>query len=135
MPSFDAIDAALQTAKSAWKGCDWNTVFGQRQVNLCGLSSRQSRLAAQATRGEESLLWQSATEYLETVERDARSAADLANHSVELWKRGDLAKASLLVTEAIAIEAKYRPPIAYPKLLDSMTQHAPPDALAEPSLS
>jgi hypothetical protein len=116
MTSTELLRAALQSAQAAWTGCDWETEFGPGRINLRGLTSRQARLAAQATRGEESTQWREVCHYLDAVERDARLAAELASAAVDFWSLGNTAEASCRLEEAIALEAHYRPPFAYPRL-------------------
>ncbi len=89
MTSLNVLQEALQSSTSAWKGCDWDTDFGSRRANLRGLCSRQARLAAQATRGDESAYWREVCRFLENVEQDARAAAELAGQAVEIWRLGN----------------------------------------------
>ncbi len=117
---------ALRVAQAAWSGCDWETEFGVSRINLCGLRSQQVRLAAQATRGAEASCWQEAFHYLETVEREARQAAELARRAIEKWNLGDRESARKFLDEAIALEAQYRPPIAYANLSEVMKRSDPP---------
>ncbi len=91
MDSTSILNQALDAAQSAWVGCDWDTEFGDRKQNLRGLRSRQAKLAAQATRGAESIRWWEACRFLERIEQDARAAASLAAKAVAQWQRGDLA--------------------------------------------
>ena len=116
MTSRDLLHAALQSAQAAWTGCDWDTEFGPNRINLRGLSSRQARLAAQATRGDESTQWREVIHYLDAVEQDARLAAELASDAVDFWSLGNTAEASRRLEQAIALESHYRQPIAYPRL-------------------
>lgn len=117
---------ALRVAQAAWSGCNWKTEFGVARINLCGLRSQQVRLAAQATRGAEATCWQAACHYLETVERDARQAAELARRSIDKWHLGDIESARQLLDDAIALEAQYRPPIAYASLRELISRANPP---------
>ena len=123
MTSLDVLKEALQTAQAAWTGCDWDTEFGLRRANLRGLCSRQARLAAQATRGEESAYWREVCKYLDAVELDARTAAELAGGAVEIWDLGNTVEALRRLEDAIALEARYREPVAYAKLLSLMRQN------------
>ena len=117
---------ALQVAQAAWSGCDWETEFTVARINLCGLRSHQARLAAQATRGAEATCWREACHYLETVEREARQAAELARRSIEKWNLGDAESARKLLDEAVALEAQYRQPIAYANLRQAIRPADPP---------
>ena len=123
---------ALQAAQAGWSGCDWETEFGTTRVNLRGLRSHQARLAAQATRGAEASCWQEACRYLETVERDASRAAELARCCIEKWMLGDIEAARRLLDEAIALEARYRRPITYPNLKSALGIKTPPSTQAGP---
>ena len=123
MTSLDVLQEALQSSTSAWKGCDWDTNFGPRRTNLRGLCSRQARLAAQATRGDESAYWREVCRFLENVEQDARAAAELAGQAVEIWRLGNFTEGLRRMEEAIAIEARYREPVAYPKLRAIMQEN------------
>ena len=59
---------------------------------------------------------------MDLVELDAKKAAALAAEAVDVWGLGDFAKASSRLEEAIAIEARYRNPIAYPGLRPLMQE-------------
>ena len=123
MAAADEILTALQLAQSAWTGCDWDTDFGLRRANLRGLCSRQARLAAEATRGAESEFWREAFQYLDTVERDAVSAASLASEAVVLWQFGNTAEALERLDGAIALESRHRTPSGYAALREKMTEN------------
>jgi hypothetical protein len=125
MTSLDVLNEALQSARAAWTGCDWDTEFGARRANLRGLCSRQAQLAAQATRGEESTHWREVGRYLETVEQDARRAADLAGEAIKVWSLGNVAEARNRLEEAIELEARYREPVAYSRLRRLMREQEP----------
>lgn len=116
MTSSEDLLEALRSAPSSWQGCDWDTEFGLRRANLRGLSSRQARLAAEATRGKESEFWREAFRYLDGVERDARTAASLASEAIVLWQLGSHAEALTRLDGAITLEGKYRTPVCYAPL-------------------
>ncbi len=80
---MDPSDLRLEfgIASQKWIGCNWPTCFGPRLLNLNGLFSRQAILLAEATAGNESSDWLDAAQWLETVEKDARSAMQLAQQS------------------------------------------------------
>ena len=122
---LQVLKQALQAAQAAWTGCDWDTEFGPARVNLRGLCSRQAKLAAQATRGEESSHWREACQFLDTVEHDARMAADLASKAVDAWSLGNIAEAIRRLEAAIELEARYREPVAYPSLRELMQPPTP----------
>jgi len=111
-PLGDLRDA-MKEAKLAWQGCEWITEFGPQRMNLCGLRSRQASLAAKATRGEESKCWKEAALWLETVERDAARAAELAEFAIQAAQQNEFQKMQRLLMDAIALEQKYRIAIVY----------------------
>lgn len=114
------LNQALFAARSAWIGCDWDTEFGDRKQNLRGLRSRQAKLAAQATRGNESMHWWDVYRFLERIETDARSAAALATAAVAHWQRGEWTPALDQIDRAIALEAAHHPPHVYSRLRQLM---------------
>lgn len=122
MTTAEDLSTALQQAQSSWKGCDWDTQFGLRRANLRGLCSRQARLAADATRGEESDFWREVFRYLDGVERDAAAAASLASEAVALWQIGKKLEALQRLDVAISLEAKYRSPACYVELREQMQE-------------
>ena len=128
MDSTSILNQALGAAQSAWVGCDWDTEFGDRKQNLRGLRSRQAKLAAQATRGAESIRWWAACRFLERIEQDARVAASLAAKAVAQWQRGDLVAALNHLDQAIELESNYHPPQVYPLLRQRMVQVTQPTA-------
>jgi hypothetical protein len=122
MTSLDVLKEALEAAQAAWAGCDWDTEFGPGRTNLRGLCSRQARLAAQATRGDESAHWRDVCHFLDAVEQDARRAAELAQGAVDVWSLGNVVEGLRRLEDAIALEARYREPVAYPGLRNLMQQ-------------
>jgi hypothetical protein len=124
MTSLDLLDEALQSAATAWTGCDWDTEFGPHKANLRGLCSRQARLAAQATRGEESARWREVCQFLEAVEQDARRATELVCGAIGVWRLGNELEALRRLDDAIALEARYREPVAYTRIRDLMQVNA-----------
>ena len=123
MAATDGLSTALQLAQSAWTGCDWDTDFGARRANLRGLSSRQARLAAEATRGTESEFWREASQYLDAIERDAATAASLASEAVVFWQLGNSTEALERLEGAIALESRYRRSSAYAAVREKMTEN------------
>ena len=107
MFEIEALKLLLQRAQDQWRGCDWPTSFGPKQLNLCGIRSRQASLAAKATRGDEAACWSDAVAWLNTVERDAADAAELASRAFTEAERCSWTSAKDLVEKAEALEAKY----------------------------
>lgn len=105
--SFDMIAQLIQTARVRWQGCDWPTQFGLRMLDLNGIRSRQAKLAAKATRGEESACWAAATAWLAEVEGDAKKAASLAEKALDEAKRRCWDSANDLMRQAESLESKY----------------------------
>jgi hypothetical protein len=122
---LDVLKEALQAAQAAWTGCDWDTEFGPGRENLRGLCSRQARLAALATRGDESAYWREVCRFLDSVEQDARTAAELASKAIDLWHLGNIGEALRQLEDAIALEARYREPVAYSELRSLMKTTEP----------
>lgn len=122
MTRSDVLKEALKSAQAAWTGCDWDTEFGPDRENLRGLCCRQARLAAQATRGDESDHWREVSRFLDAVEQDARMAAESASAAVEVWILGNVTEALRRLDSAIALEARYREPVAYLRLRSLMRQ-------------
>ena len=116
MTPLDVVTEALRSAHAAWTGCDWDIEFGPSRTNLRGLCGRQARLAAQATRGDESAHRRAVCRYLHSVERDARTATQLACAAVAAWRLGNISEALRRLEDAIAVEGRYHDPVAYPRL-------------------
>ncbi len=125
MTATDEISAALRIAHSGWIGCDWDTEFGPERANLRGLSSRQARLAAEATRGSESQFWREAQQYLDQIERDRGAAANYASEAVDFWRLGNKVAAMERLESAINLEATYRSPVVYSKLREVLRASSP----------
>ncbi|SMP73856.1 hypothetical protein SAMN06265222_11727 [Neorhodopirellula lusitana] len=103
----EAMRQLIHAAQAHWQGCDWPTRFGPRNLDLAGIRSRQAKLAAKATRGEEATGWAEAVAWLAEVENDAAQAAGLAERA---FCEAELAKwvaASDLLQQAESLEAKY----------------------------
>lgn len=109
----ESLNDSLRAAQAGWTGCDWDTEFGPEKKNLRGLRSGQARLAAQATRGEESAYWREVSIFLEQVEKDAAAASQLASDAVECWIGGNQTEAIERLRKAISVEARYREPVTY----------------------
>lgn len=120
--SADSLSESLRTAQAGWTGCDWDLEFGPEKKNLRGLRSGQARLAAQATRGDESVYWREVSAFLEQLERDASSASQLASDAVQLWMSGNHQEAIEHLDQAIRLEARYREPVTYSPLRKLIAQ-------------
>lgn len=122
MDSTSILNQALDAAQTAWVGCDWDTEFGERKQNLRGLRSRQAKLAAQATRGAESIHWWDAYRFLARIEADAKTASSLATTAVALWQRGEFASGLERLDQAIELESTYHSTPVYASLRQLMLQ-------------
>ena len=90
-----------------WRTCDWKTAWGDRQLNLDGLHSRQAECIARATCGQESLEWRRAAEWLRVVEQDATSACEFARKSLYAIEQQDFATALAMIEQACLTEARW----------------------------
>lgn len=111
-PSFrhrypETIAEQIRSARVRWQGCDWPTKFGDDGLDLNGIRSRQSNLAAKATRGKEAIQWAAATAWLAEVEADAARAAELAQQSLDEAMRSCWDSANDLIHQAELLESKY----------------------------
>jgi hypothetical protein len=97
----------IQAAQTHWQGCDWPTRFGPKKLDLAGIRSRQAKLAAKATRGEEATCWAAAVAWLTEVEGDAAQAAELAEQAFSAAERNQWVAASDLLLQAESLEAKH----------------------------
>ncbi len=112
-PTLDTVVEAHALATKQWWGCNWRTQFGPRKLNLRDVRSRQARLIANATSGEESSAWEAATEYLVGIENDASDAEVAAAKAVLLVRRNSWRKALGAIDEAVVLETKYRHSIVW----------------------
>ncbi|WP_146537405.1 hypothetical protein [Rubripirellula reticaptiva] len=103
----EAMKQRIQAARDQWRGCEWQTSFGPQKLDLAGIRRRQAILAAKATRGEESVGWFQAVQWLGEVERDAVQAAEFADRAFAEAERNCWTEASDLLSQAEALEAKY----------------------------
>lgn len=117
------IQRAFQYGLGRWVGCDWDIAFGTQRLQLKGMKSRQARLLANATAGNESLAWHEAANWLENVERDAQQAESEAYCANELAKSGRLSDAEVHARKACELEQSYEQSIAWAELLQAI-QHA-----------
>ena len=115
-PYRDVARAYLE-AVGAWRGCDWETSFGPRHLNLNNLTARQTRILADATSGEESNCWDEATRWLEAVERDSKAARNYAAAATGLLT-SNVTAALDRIENAIRLESKYREPTVWKQLRD-----------------
>ena len=112
----NAAESYLKGAK-AWRGCDWETSFGPRHLNLNSLTARQTRILADATSGDESNCWDEATRWLEAIERDAKAARNYAAAATGLLT-SNVTAALDLIENASRLESKYREPTVWKPLRD-----------------
>ena len=127
----DGQAAVCDFYRIKWKGCDWPTKFGSRKLNLCGLSSRQARIAANATRCEEAECWRAATEWLAAVESDAATARRQVMRAAVAERRGDLTAAERWLVAAAEIESRYRSGGEIQALLERFRGQSGGDHVAE----
>jgi hypothetical protein len=109
---------SMMLASQQWSGCDWETEFGPRGLNLRGTRSRQALLVAKATRGDEAQQWKEAAKWLAKVESDAEAAREFASRAAQAAASGDLAAASRHLAEAACLESHYPLPPHYKRCLD-----------------
>lgn len=119
-PTLDTVAQVHARSMTQWWGCNWQTQFGPRKLNLHDVRSRQARLIANATSGDESSAWDAATEYLSDVENDAAAAEHAAAKAVSLVRRGQWHKALTTIDEAVALETKYRQSVVWRPLRDEI---------------
>ncbi len=100
-------------AVNQWLGCDWQTAFGARRLDLNGMRSDQTRILSDATSGDESKAWEEATAWLEQVDQDALGAQAAASLAVTHFENQHFAKAIEQIDLAVALEAKYRKPVTW----------------------
>ena len=103
----EAMRQLIQAAQTHWQGCDWPTRFGPKNLDLTGIRSRQAKLAAKATRGEEATCWATAVAWLSEVETDAAQAAELADRAFSEAEQYHWVAAHDLLQQAESLEAKY----------------------------
>lgn len=103
----ESLRQTIDSAQRGWVGCCWETAFGSRKLNLCGLTSRQALLAARALRGEEASCWREAAEWLRRVEADAAKAKQLAEQAWTQATANHFVIAHELLSESATLEAKY----------------------------
>lgn len=116
MNSAKEISDVYLAAVDRWTGCDWTTNFGSRHLNLHGMNSRQTRLLAEATSGEESSAWGDATRWLDQVQRDAKAAQTAAATAIECLQKDDVSAALSKIKEARQLESRYRQPVVWAPL-------------------
>lgn len=118
--TYSDLSEALLSALGRWTGCDWETTFGERRLNLSGMRSRQARLLADVTSTIEANYWVEATLYLQHVERDAADAEELARRAIQCLTDGHAEAALTAICRAVMIEAKYREPTVWTPLRDAI---------------
>ncbi len=119
-PARDSIMQTHALAISQWWGCNWQTQYGPRKLNLLDMRSRQARLIAEATSGEEAKAWDAATTYLHEVESDAAAAEMAATDAISLVNREQWPAALAAIEKAVALETKYRQSVVWHPLRDEI---------------
>lgn len=100
------VDKIFQEIERHWTGCDWDTNFGSRQLNLNGLASKRTQLLCNATSGEESRTWAEATAWLRQLESDAVEARSFAKYAVEFCRNHKYGAALKAIETTCEIEAR-----------------------------
>lgn len=131
----ESLRQTIDSAQTSWVGCCWETAFGSRKLNLCGLSSRQALLAARALRGEEAACWRDAAEWLRQVEDDAAHAKELAEQSWTQATANHFVKAYELLSESAILESKYPVATRYRECLITLEGLIPKKCIPEGRLS
>lgn len=116
--SIDAILNAYRSGHFQWRGCQWHEEFGPLRLDLNGLTARQARILANATAGTESRAWHQAADWLEAVERDAKTAEAEASLAVHLATSGRYSEAECHATSACILQKKYPADPVWNELLD-----------------
>lgn len=128
MAGASALDRTFadifEQLEGRWVGCDWATDFGERHLDLCGVTARQASLLARATSGQESAHWQEAARWLATVEADAQAAAQAAWVARQEAAAGRLANALEHARRACELERPYHPQAVWQPLIDAIQSHA-----------
>jgi hypothetical protein len=115
-----AIQRQYEAAIGRWVGCNWQTSFGPRKLNLKDMRPHQTRMLADATAGDESTAWNEATVFLDNVGRDARAAQQAADDAMTHIRRGRCEEALAEMQQAVLLEAKYREPVIWASLYDAI---------------
>lgn len=121
LATYESVTRVYESATRQWWGCNWRTEFGSRKLNLCDVRSRQARLMANATSGDESSAWEQATRYLAEVEVDARNAERAAAHAISMVDNGRWRDALSEMDIAVKLESKYRESIVWRPLRNEIT--------------
>lgn len=121
--SLESLRRILDRATKNWNGCNWQTEFGSRKLDLCGIRSHQAHWLAEATSGDEALAWQIAERFLSQLEEDAKRAAKHGERCFELFAASRWQEALAFAEAAVLLEATYRDPIAWPPLRDAIAEH------------
>jgi hypothetical protein len=118
--SDDPIRRAFSAGAGRWVGCDWDTDFGPRHLNLRGIRARQAALLAHALAGAEAQAWFEAEDWLQQVERDASDAEVAADQAFMFAASNDHSKAESAALRACEIAAKYSRGEVWQPLLDAI---------------
>lgn len=115
-PTRESIMKIHAMATAQWWGCNWHTQYGPRKLNLFEVRSRQARLIADATSGDESRAWDVASEYLRNVEADAAAAEVAAAEAIAMIGQEQWNAALSAIESAVALETKYRDSLTWSPL-------------------
>ena len=121
----EKLQQLYDDAMNRWVGCNWQTTFGPRQLNLNGVRAHQARLMSEATSGSESAAWLEATQFLESLENDARAARTASKKAVLLVESCHLPEALVEAQNAVSLESKHLDPVVWKPLLDAIAAIQP----------
>ena len=119
---YHKVLLAYANAHSHWHGCDWETSFGLRQLNLRGITARQATLIANATAGQESQAWRAAARWLDEIETKAQRAEELAREALAAAIRGNIVAALESACRARDLEAAYHGVCCWNDLVSQLHQ-------------
>jgi hypothetical protein len=122
-PALDRTFSDIyERLESCWGGCDWTTDFGERHLDLCGVTARHAALLARATSGQESDQWQAASGWLRQVEADAEAARQAARIASREAAAGRFETALEHARRACELERAYHPRAVWQPLEDEISQ-------------
>jgi hypothetical protein len=125
--SIDAVVKIFQEIEHRWQGCDWNTKYGARELNLNGLTAKRARLLSNATSGEESRAWAEASAWLTQIESAAVDANSLAKQALNLFRDHKHHEALKSIEAACEIESRYHCELIWQKLREIIERLASPE--------
>jgi len=117
---LQTIQQHYEAAVGQWTGCNWQTAFGPKKLNLQGILARQASLLAEATSGEETAAWDDAERWLLQVEADAKTAAKHGENAVMLLASGHRDDAIAEADKAVALESRYRESLFWKPFRDTI---------------